>query len=151
MREALEDAKDAEAGGQGDMPGGLNNMFGPTFLGRLSMDPRTRPYLEQQDFLAMLQTLQKNPGAMQMYMGDPRFKMAMQVGNVIQAWSSLATRSQVPFAASTYQLILSACMSGLPQHRFLLCDSGRSLNACDLRLTHDANPARHAGQPGLYL
>ncbi|KAK9807977.1 hypothetical protein WJX73_009842 [Symbiochloris irregularis] len=80
MQEALEDAKDAEAGGQGDMPGGLNNMFGPTFLGRLSMDPRTKPYLEQQDFLAMLQTLQKNPGAMQMYMGDPRFKMALQVG-----------------------------------------------------------------------
>lgn len=81
MKEALEEVMHAEAGGQGGMPGGMDSMFGPQFIGRLQMDPRTRPYLQQQDFLAMMQNLQKNPGAMQTYFADPRFKMAMQVSD----------------------------------------------------------------------
>lgn len=57
----------------------MGDMFGPAFLGRLQLDHRTRPFLQQQDFLQMMQILQKNPGAMQTFFGDPRFKLAMQV------------------------------------------------------------------------
>ena len=81
IREALEDTKRAEAEGLGDAPsGGMNNMFGPAFLGKLALDPRTKHLLQQQDFLAMLQNLQRNPQSMQMYLQDQRFQLALQVG-----------------------------------------------------------------------
>ena len=88
MREALEEVMNAEAGGQGGMPGGMNDMFGPAFLGRLQMDPRTRPFLQQQDFLVMLQSLKTNPGAMQTFFSDPRFKLALQVGSAASTGQS---------------------------------------------------------------
>ena len=39
-------------------------LFGPEFMGRLALDPQTRPLLDQPDFVAMLQDLGRNPNAM---------------------------------------------------------------------------------------
>lgn len=51
----------------------------PEFLAKLAMDPRTRAYLGQPDFMAMLQTVQRNPGSMNMYLGDPRFQVMLEL------------------------------------------------------------------------
>ena len=68
LKEGLEQA--SSAGGKGD------GLFGPQFMAKLAMDPSTRGYLSQPDFMQMLQLLQKNPGMMSNFMQDQRFSHA---------------------------------------------------------------------------
>ena len=50
-------------------------------MAKLAMDPSTRGYLSQPDFMQMLQLLQKNPGMMSNFMQDQRFSHALSVSS----------------------------------------------------------------------
>ena len=47
---------------------------------KLMMNPETKPFLEQPDFLAILQQVAADPAKLTAHIGDPRFQKAMQVG-----------------------------------------------------------------------
>jgi stress-induced-phosphoprotein 1 len=51
----------------------------PLHRGKLAMDPQTRGYLAQPDFIAMLTDVQKNPGQFGKYMSDPRMMKVLSV------------------------------------------------------------------------
>jgi stress-induced-phosphoprotein 1 len=55
---------------------GMGNMFdmfkGPEIWGKIASNPSTAPYLNQPDFVQMLQTVQSNPSTVQNYLQDPR-------------------------------------------------------------------------------
>lgn len=74
LQTALKEATEAKAAAS--KPTGL---FGPEALGKLAMDPRTREYLSQPDFLAMLRDISTNPTHMNQYVKDPRFQKALEV------------------------------------------------------------------------
>lgn len=76
MAESLEDSRRAAAGTGGGGP----QLFGVDFTARLAMNPQTRPFLSQPDFLAMLRDMSANPQNMTKYMHDPRFQAALNVG-----------------------------------------------------------------------
>ncbi len=65
MRQGLEQAKRASA----PPPPGAGGLFGADFMGRLALNPETRGYMEQPDFLAMLQAVGRNPQQMSMCAG----------------------------------------------------------------------------------
>ena len=50
----------------------LIGVQGPELWGKLHANPGTRKYLEDPDFRAKLQAIQKNPNALNMYLSDPR-------------------------------------------------------------------------------
>jgi len=62
MRQGLEQARAAAAGPPPAPAGG--GMFGPEFMGRLALNPETRGYMAQPDFMAMLQALGRDPSQM---------------------------------------------------------------------------------------
>ena len=68
LKNSLADAKAAAA----KPPASKSPFARPEFLAKLAMDPRTRGFLGQPDFMAMLQAVQTNPGSMNMFLGDPR-------------------------------------------------------------------------------
>lgn len=80
---AVKRAIDAEAqadGIGGDPTGGLGSMFSdPQLIPKLAMNPKTRPLLEDQAFVAKLQRLKHNPGNIGEEMRDPRFLQVMGV------------------------------------------------------------------------
>lgn len=55
-------------------------MFGPQFMTKLMLNPETKPFLEQPDFLAILRQVAADPAKLTAHIGDPRFQKAMQVG-----------------------------------------------------------------------
>lgn len=60
------------------------NLFGDAFSGpemwaKLTADPTTRPYLQQPDFLKMMQEIQKNPNNLNIYLKDQRVMQALGV------------------------------------------------------------------------
>lgn len=73
MAESLEDSKRAAAGTGGGGPA----LFGPDFTARLAMNPKTRAFLSQPDFLAMLRDMSANPQNLTKYMHDPRFQVRL--------------------------------------------------------------------------
>lgn len=75
LKNSLSDAKAAAA----KPPASKSPFARPEFLAKLAMDPRTRGYLGQPDFMAMLQAVQTNPGSMNMFLGDPRFQLMMEI------------------------------------------------------------------------
>ena len=60
------------------MPGG--GLFGASFISKLALNPETREYLNQPDFMAMLDACRANPQVMMTYMQDKRFAKALEVG-----------------------------------------------------------------------
>ncbi|CAN6486396.1 unnamed protein product [Victoria cruziana] len=89
-------------GGAGAAPFG--NIFqGPEFWAKLTADPATRAYLQQPDFIKMIQDVQKNPNNLSMYLQDPR--MMQVVGLLLNVNLKTATREDMerdvpPMAAS---------------------------------------------------
>lgn len=62
----------------------MGNPFGDAFSGpemwaRLTADPTTRAYLQQPDFVKMMQDIQKNPNNLNLYMKDQRIMQALGV------------------------------------------------------------------------
>jgi hypothetical protein len=63
MKQGLEDARGAAAGASGGPAGGLGGLFSqPEVLSRLATNPQTRAFLQQPDFMQMLQDINRNPG-----------------------------------------------------------------------------------------
>jgi stress-induced-phosphoprotein 1 len=86
LKSGLLDAKAAKPrarGPPGDSPFGggspFGNMFGPDVWVKLQSDPRTRPYLQQPDFVAMITDSQKNPSNVSRYINDPRMMQVIGV------------------------------------------------------------------------
>uniref|UniRef100_A0A5B6YPR3 Putative Heat shock protein STI n=1 Tax=Davidia involucrata TaxID=16924 RepID=A0A5B6YPR3_DAVIN len=64
--------------------GASSSPFGDTFSGpemwaKLTADPMTRPYLQQPDFVKMMQEIQKNPSNLNLYLKDQRVMQALGV------------------------------------------------------------------------
>lgn len=52
---------------------------GPEMWTKLTADPTTRAYLQQPDFLKMMQDIQRNPNNLNIYLKDPRVMQALGV------------------------------------------------------------------------
>ncbi|EFA86755.1 tetratricopeptide-like helical domain-containing protein [Heterostelium album PN500] len=55
------------------------SMFGPQEMAKLAIDPRTRDFMSQPDFLAKLRDFDRNPESMVQHLGDPRVMAAFSV------------------------------------------------------------------------
>lgn len=83
LKSGLADAEAALArssrprGGPGANPFG--EAFGPEMWVRLASDSSTREFLEQPDFVKMLQDIQKNPNNLNLYLKDQRVMQALGV------------------------------------------------------------------------
>uniref|UniRef100_A0A0D6R9N2 STI1 domain-containing protein n=1 Tax=Araucaria cunninghamii TaxID=56994 RepID=A0A0D6R9N2_ARACU len=61
-------------------PSPFGNIFqGPELWAKLTADPKTRLYLQQPDFVKMIQDIQKNPNNLNMYLQDQRMMQALGV------------------------------------------------------------------------
>ncbi|KAJ7952463.1 Hsp70-Hsp90 organizing protein [Quillaja saponaria] len=82
LKSGLADAQSAASRSRAAPP--TNNPFGDVFSGpemwtRLTADPSTRAYLQQPDFLRMMQDIQKNPNNLNQYLKDQRVMQALGV------------------------------------------------------------------------
>jgi len=66
------------AGGMG-MPPGMSGLFGPDMMAKVALDPKTRGYMSDPDFMAKLETLQRDPNQLTTMLGDPRIMEVFQV------------------------------------------------------------------------
>ncbi|KAK3041061.1 hypothetical protein RJ639_026858 [Escallonia herrerae] len=57
----------------------FGDAFGPEMWAKLTADPATRIYLQQPDFVRMMQDLQKNPSNLNLYLKDQRVMQALGV------------------------------------------------------------------------
>lgn len=65
----VEAAKARGGAGGGNPMGALGGIFSsPDVWAKISMNPQTRGYLQQPDFVAMLQAVQANPSSLGQYM-----------------------------------------------------------------------------------
>ncbi|XP_043722453.1 hsp70-Hsp90 organizing protein 2-like [Telopea speciosissima] len=75
----------------------FGNIFqGPELWAKLTADPSTRGYLQQPDFVKMIQDLQRNPNNMSMYLADQRMMQALGVLLNIKMRSPSPGEMEVP-------------------------------------------------------
>ncbi|KAJ8632217.1 hypothetical protein MRB53_025553 [Persea americana] len=81
LKSALADAQAAAARSRGPSPlSPFADMFrGPEVWAKLTADPTTRGYLQQPDFLQMMQDVQRNPSSLNLYLKDPRMMQVIGV------------------------------------------------------------------------
>ncbi|URE39442.1 Heat shock protein [Musa troglodytarum] len=84
LKVGLSDARPTAARSRAPPPQGGASPFGKIFQGpelwaKLTADPTTREYLQQPDFVKMIQDIQKNPNNMNMYLSDPRMMQVIGV------------------------------------------------------------------------
>lgn len=80
LKSGLKDAEASQEKSGGAGMGMLGKAFqGPEVFTKLHNDPRTRAFLQQPDFRAMLQNVQKNPDTFSMYLNDPRMMQTLGV------------------------------------------------------------------------
>ena len=78
LKKGVEDAKRDKDGpppsarGMGGMPGGLGNLFGDNLIQNMMLNPKTRGYLNDAEFMAKIKKLQSNPNSLTEMMNDPR-------------------------------------------------------------------------------
>nr|ABK24283.1 unknown [Picea sitchensis] len=72
---------DAQAASRSRAPSSpFGNIFqGPELWAKLTADPKTRMFLQQPDFVKMIQDVQKNPNNMNLYLSDQRMKQVLGV------------------------------------------------------------------------
>ena len=99
LKSGLEDVKAAKAraerppvgggGGAGEDPmGNIAAMLSaPDLMGKLAVDPSTRGFLAQPDFMAMLSEVQKKPDTFAQHMNDPRMMKVLSVALGINVMS----------------------------------------------------------------
>ncbi|KAL5551100.1 hypothetical protein UlMin_001276 [Ulmus minor] len=81
LKSGLADAQSAASRSRAAPP---PNPFGDAFSGpemwaKLTADPTTRPYLQQPDFVKLMQEIQKNPNNLNLYLKDQRVMQALGV------------------------------------------------------------------------
>ncbi|XP_043717086.1 hsp70-Hsp90 organizing protein 3-like [Telopea speciosissima] len=75
----------------------FGNIFqGPELWAKLTADPKTRGYLQQPDFLKMIQDVQRNPNNINMYLTDQRMMQALGVLLNIQMRGPTPEEMEVP-------------------------------------------------------
>ena len=95
LKSGLEDVKAAKARaerpptGAGEDPmGNIAAMLSePDLMGKLAVDPSTRGFLAQPDFMAMLSEVQKKPDTFAQHMNDPRMMKVLSVALGINVMS----------------------------------------------------------------
>ncbi|KAL7527455.1 hypothetical protein ACHAXR_001970, partial [Thalassiosira sp. AJA248-18] len=58
-------------GGMGGMPG-MTNPFGDQLIQKMMLNPKTRPYLNDKEFMAKIQMLQRDPNSLGQMLSDPK-------------------------------------------------------------------------------
>ncbi|KAG0488600.1 hypothetical protein HPP92_007180 [Vanilla planifolia] len=82
LKSGLADARAAAARSRAPPPGAspFGKLFqGPEVWAKLTADPTTRAYLEQPDFIRMMQEVQKNPNNINLYLQDQRMMNVLSV------------------------------------------------------------------------
>lgn len=59
----------ARAGGDG---AGMRGLFGDQLIQRIMLNPKTRPYLKDKEFMSKIQMLQRDPNSLPQMLSDPR-------------------------------------------------------------------------------
>ena len=62
----------ARGGGGMGMPGGLGNLFGDNLIQNIMLNPKTRGYLNDAEFMAKIRKLQTDPNSLTEMISDPR-------------------------------------------------------------------------------
>jgi len=80
LEKGLEDVKrEKEGPPRGAAAGGLGGMFGQQLLQRIALDPKTRHYLNDKEFMAKIQMLQRDPNSLTAMLSDPRIMEVLGV------------------------------------------------------------------------
>lgn len=81
LKSGLADAESASSrsSSRSRSPSPFGEAFGPEMWVRLASDSSTRGYLEQPDFVKMMQDIQKSPNNLNLYMKDPRVMQSLGV------------------------------------------------------------------------
>ncbi|PRP76398.1 stress-induced protein sti1-like protein (ISS) [Planoprotostelium fungivorum] len=82
LLDGLRDVKDAlesESMGASDPTKMFQNMFSGDVFTKLKMNPKTAAYLNQPDYVNMINMMKANPSSIQMYLSDPRIMASLGV------------------------------------------------------------------------
>ncbi|XP_049369790.1 hsp70-Hsp90 organizing protein 3-like [Solanum verrucosum] len=79
LKSRFSDAQSGQGRGRGPSSSFGDAFYGPEMWAKLTSDPRTRTYLQQPDFVRMMQDIQKNPNNLNLYMKDQRVMQAFGV------------------------------------------------------------------------
>ncbi len=81
LEKGLEDVKrEKEGPARGAAAGGgFGGMFGQHLLQRIALDPKTRHYLNDKEFMAKIQMLQRDPSSLSAMLSDPRIMEVLGV------------------------------------------------------------------------
>ncbi|VFQ70759.1 unnamed protein product [Cuscuta campestris] len=80
LKSGLADAQSAQARSRRPSSNPMGDAFsGPDMWVKLTRDPTTRAYLQQPDFVKMMQDIQKNPNNLNLYLKDQRVMQAFGV------------------------------------------------------------------------
>ncbi|KAL7516355.1 hypothetical protein ACHAWX_001380 [Stephanocyclus meneghinianus] len=75
LKKGLEDVKrdrDGPPPGSSRHTGGMAGLFGDNLIQQIMLNPKTRPYLSDADFMAKIRRLQTNPNSLAEIISDPR-------------------------------------------------------------------------------
>ena len=90
LRSGLEDVEFAMKR-KGESDAGMNqigDMFrAPDLMAKLAMNPATREYVSQPDFLAMMEEVKRNPSALNNHLRDPRMMNVLSVAMGVRVMS----------------------------------------------------------------
>lgn len=80
LKSGLADAQSSASRHRAAAPSPFGDAFsGPEMWAKLTADPMTRVYLQQPDFVKMMQEIQKNPNNLNLYLKDQRVMQALGV------------------------------------------------------------------------
>ncbi|XP_010264197.1 PREDICTED: hsp70-Hsp90 organizing protein 3-like [Nelumbo nucifera] len=102
LKSGLADAQSAASRSRGPPPSSsspFGNIFGgPELWAKLAADPTTRGFLQQPDFVKMVQDVQKNPNNLNLYLKDQRMMQALGVALNIKMQTQNPEDMEVPEA-----------------------------------------------------
>ncbi|XP_010539811.1 PREDICTED: hsp70-Hsp90 organizing protein 3 [Tarenaya hassleriana] len=103
LKSGLADAESAASRSRGSASA---NPFGDVFQGpemwaKLTADPSTRGYLQQPDFVKMMQDIQKNPSNLNLYLKDQRVMQALGVLLNVKFKAPTGEDTEMPEAESS--------------------------------------------------
>lgn len=121
LREGMLDCEKAKSdslrgGGQGSGMGSIANAFGPQLLAKIAASPQHAHLLGDADFIAKLQSVQKNPSELSQHLQDPRFldvlSLALGVPVQVRRGDGNDDDHSAPAASSSSSTFASHSSSG---------------------------------------